>query len=71
MHGHGGTQKRGKKSNKWVSKVCFATRVHNAKKQEVRRDGHGGQRGLIRAMAVRERVCGGESIQVLKVRRTT
>ena len=43
--GTGGTQKQGKKSNKWVSKVYFATHAHNTKNQEVRRDGHGGQRG--------------------------
>ena len=32
MCGHGGTQKRGKRSNKWVSQTCFTTRAHNAKK---------------------------------------
>ena len=69
MHGHGGTQKRGKKSNKWVSKVCFATRAHNAKKQEVRRYGYGGQRGSLRAMAVKGGVCGEESVQLLNIRK--
>ena len=40
--GTGGKQKQGKKSNKWVSKVYFATHAHNTKKHAVRRDGHGG-----------------------------
>jgi len=50
-----GEQKQGKKSNKWVSKTYFAMHAHNGKKQEVCRDGNGGQRGSFGATGGEER----------------
>ena len=42
---HGEEQKQDKKSNKCARRAYFAMHAHNAKPQEMCRDGHGGQRG--------------------------
>ena len=58
VFGHGGKQAQRKKSNKWARKTYFAIHAHNEKKQEVCRDGHGGQRGSFGGMEGKEEARG-------------
>ena len=58
MHEHGGKQKQGKKSPKWVSRGCFVMYTHSEKKQEVVSDDHADQRVSFGGMEAKQEVCG-------------